>query len=579
MKVRWKNVIIAAAVIVFAAALFFTVYSQLTKKSITDIYIDAESKKFNETAGNIESYYTDFINKQKPYLESANSSRTEFTVDIDGGAESFGLDETISEILGKTKLIVETKRQPERDISVTEANLLLERAPFINAQLFSDRDTIWAAIPDLMPDRYFSVQRDKLDGFYDRFSIPVKPLKIISGSEIASNISFGAEAFRESARKLGDIYAGYLTDETVIDNGSVTVQIDGQPIEGREILILLDEEKATVLLEELLTAISDDDVLLQYTYGNFANISELLDDAGIFRLLGFMDETGAMTLSDYEREILNRLNVTRDIEGFKDRLKIKAASYRLKDGLKMKVVLDKNGDIFYRETHLDFLDAAGSGSFAADIVTGSGSSSPDGPNHRLASVTVAQYGAGGADAVGRITELSVASSIKKPKGSQAEGNLDIIYAVTPDGGVRSETNMVIDFSGRTDDKTMKRTNSVKLRAGITGDTGEGSINADIESSSWENRKLNKSNSSMEIKLAADLPFLGIENFSAAIGIADEGTFAIEDFSLPEFDQEVVTDLYTASDAEINKLEMEIMASFGAFYLNNRYIFDALLGWG
>jgi len=29
---------------------------------------------------------------------------------------------------------------------------------------------------------------------------------------------------------------------------------------------------------------------------------------------------------------------------------------------------------------------------------------------------------------------------------------------------------------------------------------------------------------------------------------------------------------------MDRLEMEIMASFGTFYLNNKHIFDALLGW-
>ena len=77
---------------------------------------------------------------------------------------------------------------------------------------------------------------------------------------------------------------------------------------------------------------------------------------------------------------------------------------------------------------------------------------------------------------------------------------------------------------------------------------------------------------------ADLPFLGISGFSAAMDIADEDVFGIEEFSLPDFGESAVMDLYAASDEDIDMLEIEIMASFGTFYLENRYIFDALLGW-
>ena len=54
----------------------------------------------------------------------------------------------------------------------------------------------------------------------------------------------------------------------------------------------------------MLTAIADDDALLEYTYGSLANISELLDDAGLFRLFSFMGETETVELSDYERKYL-----------------------------------------------------------------------------------------------------------------------------------------------------------------------------------------------------------------------------------------------------------------------------------
>lgn len=575
MIARTRKMILAAAIIVFVAAVIYCIWLVQTRKSTAELYLEAEKKGFAKFVGNIEEKYASLKNKYQPYMEQAYSSRTELSLKVPGGLESFGFSDadTVRDILDKTKLIVKTRNDPVKGISDTEANLLLERAPFLNARLYSDPRTIWLSIPDFLPDRYFSVQRSDLEGLYDRFSIPVKPLKLISGKEIAASLSFDGRSIRESADKLADIWAGYLTDDTVIDNGTENVKFgaDGQETEGSEVLIKLDEEKATSLLKELLTAVADDDVLLAYTYGNFANLSELADDAGLFRLFRYLDETGAATLSDYEREILAKLNVRKDIEGFRESLKKTAQSYRLRNGIEMRVVLDKEGDIIYRAVSLDFISNTGGKSFRADISTTGGDT-----GSRLFELILAEYDMGSMSDIKRLTELDVDSRLNETKDSQKEGEINIRYVIT-EGSEKTGIDIGIDVSDKTDNQTMKRIRSINAEADISG-VIEGRINAAVGNTSWSNKKLNKTNSTTEIDVDADLPFLGINGLSAAMSIAGEDVFGIDDFSLPDFDSAAVMDLYAASDEDMDKLEMEIMASFGTFYLNNKYIFDALLGW-
>lgn len=592
MSTRTKRIILIAAVLVFVAALIYSVWSVLTRKNTVELYLEAEKRKFGEFADNIEKQYASLKSKYQPYMEQAYSSRTELSLKVPGGLESFGLGDAgvIEDILGKTKLIVKTKSDPVKGISATDADLLLEKAPFLKARLYSDPQTIWLSVPDFLPDRYFSVQRKDLVALYDRFSIPVKPQRLISGREIAANLSFEGKAFRESADKLAKIWSGFLTDETVIDNGARIDNIGGTEIEGRGILVTLDEEKATSLLKDILTAIADDDALLEYTYGNLANISELLDDAGLFRLFGYMDETETVVLSDYEREILSKLNIRKDIEGFRQGLKKAAETYRLRDGFKMHVMLDNSGNIVSRKVSLDFLDttggasgsgtggtagggtggAGGGGSFKADISTGEGAA-----GHKFARLTLTEYGPDSADNVKRVTELSVDSVMNEAKDSQKEGRIDIAYSIT-EGGEKTQIDIGADVSDKIDEKTMKRIISINAEAEISG-VIEGNISAVIENTSWSNKKLKKNNSTTEIKVDADLPFLGVSGFSAAMSIAGEDVFGIDAFSLPDFGEAAVMDLYAASDEDIDMLEIEIMMSFGIFYLENQYIFDALLG--
>lgn len=574
MSTRTKKLILIITVAIIIAAVVYTAWSVLTRKSTEELYLDAEKKLFGEMADNIGKQYASLKEKYKPYMEEAYSTRTELSLKIAGGLESFGFDDSgaVTGILDKSKLIVKTKTHPVKGISITEADLLLERAPFLNARLFSDPQTIWLSVPDFLPDRYFSVKRDDLEGLYDKFSIPVKPLKLISGRELAANLSFELSTFRNSAEKLADIYSGYLQGGAVADNGQKTINFGGGMAGGREVLVRLDEENATSLLRELLTAIANDDGLLLYTYGNFASISGLLDDAGLFRLFGFMDETGAMVLSDYEREILKKLNTGGDMEEFRGNLLKAAASYRLRDGIKMSVLLDKSGNIVYREVSLDFLNTEGGASFRADIAMGNGTA-----GYKHVGIAFREYDPGSAEEIRRTTELSIRSAVEESESSQKEGRIDIDYAIT-EGSERSEIDIGIDISDRTDEKTLKRLSNIKLEADISGDVGEGNIIAVIDNASWSNRKLNKSNRTTEITLDADLPFLGISGFSATMSIAVEDSFGIEDFSLPDPDESAVMDLYTASGEDLDKLEKDIMASFGSFYLNNKYIFDALLGW-
>lgn len=574
MSSRTKKLILIITVAIIIAAVVYTAWSVLTRKSTEELYLDAEKKLFGEMADNIGKQYASLKEKYKPYMEEAYSTRTELSLKIAGGLESFGFDDSgaVTGILDKSKLIVKTKTHPVKGISITEADLLLERAPFLNARLFSDPQTIWLSVPDFLPDRYFSVKRDDLEGLYDKFSIPVKPLKLISGRELAANLSFELSTFRNSAEKLADIYSGYLQGGAVADNGQKTINFGGGMAGGREVLVRLDEENATSLLRELLTAIANDDGLLLYTYGNFASISGLLDDAGLFRLFGFMDETGAMVLSDYEREILKKLNTGGDMEEFRGNLLKAAASYRLRDGIKMSVLLDKSGNIVYREVSLDFLNTEGGASFRTDIAMGNGTA-----GYKHVGIAFREYDPGSAEEIRRTTELSIRSAVEESESSQKEGRIDIDYAIT-EGSERSEIDIGIDISDRTDEKTLKRLSNIRLEADISGDVGEGNIIAVIDNASWSNRKLNKSNRTTEITLDADLPFLGISGFSATMSIAVEDSFGIEDFSLPDPDESAVMDLYTASGEDLDKLEKDIMASFGSFYLNNKYIFDALLGW-
>jgi|LSQX01.3.fsa_nt_gb hypothetical protein len=580
-KINVRKTIIILLIIVFVASLAYIVYSTLTKKSTTELYLEAESKNFDNIIMMIDDYYTDLMDKQKPYMESASRSRTEFTAQIGGGTELFGFELTgqIPELLNKTKLIVDTRRQPQDEIAVTKVDLMLERAPFLNAELFVNNKILWFAVPDIMPDRYISVERERLNDVYDRFSIPVKPLEQVTGKRIAESLVFDKEPLQASMKKVGSIFTKYLTDETVIYNGKHEYKIDGATIEGDEMNIFLNEGEASSFFKELLTTISEDEVLSKHIYGSYANTSTLLDNAGLFQLLAYLDETGAMGLNDDERGIVDVLGTGKDIDRFNSRLREFAADYRLKDGVIMKVVIDKAGNILQREIMLDLNSSKGAASFKVDLYTGSSNLEFNDARNRSISIAVVEYYDGAQNgSAGKTMELSVVPMFEGTGKSGADtGKVGIMYAVTGANKIRNQMDIDLEVSERIDQATQKINKKISFEARISGETGDGSMDGLLDSVSWSNKKLNTSNYTTGITFNADLPFLGINDFSAQLNIANEDSLGIDNFSLPDMRREVVTDLYIASDKELEDLETEVMLSFGSFYLNNKYIFDALLG--
>lgn len=589
MDLKKKNIIIIAAGLLLAGVIAYIAVRTLGTPAAAGLYYKAESRNFERIAHWMEQQHDAFTESQKPYMDKNHRLRTELTASVGSGGKAFGLaaDGRMMELIEKCKLVADTRRQPQTGVSQTDLSLLLQKVPFIDAKIHSDKETIYFTVPVLMPGKYFSADIGRLDEVYDKFSIPIKPKKLVNSADIAGNIEFKAETFRNSAGKLGDIVKKYVTADKVKYGQDKDVTVSGQAFRGREVLVSLDEEAATAMLHELADVISQDDALLSYTYGNFTRLSTLADDAGLFGFLSFMDETGAAAMNKFEEELLKGLNVREDRERFSKSLKETIGGYRLKNGLQMALVIDRDENILERKLSLDVQSISGDKGFVLDIGTGSTNNSFDDPRNRYADVVItakpaadasqadaAEEGGNGADGV---TELHIRPEFTKTGVQGGKGSLDISLAFTPQGGAGTGIDVKLDITGGRDELTLKKNTSVKFQANITGETGDGTLEGEWSESAWENKKFDSRNSTAELSFSADLPFLGISNFSGVLNIASEDRFGTEPVTLPDISQSEVTALDDVTKSDIDRIEMEILASFGTFYLSNKAIFDAFLG--
>ena len=584
LRKNTKRLYISIVVLV-AILIVFLVIKLLLPKNAVDFYINAEKRNLDRIIQWADERYTGFIKRQMPYMEETHRRRVEITANLESGGEAFGLGQTdqLSGILKKCKLIVDTKKQPQEGNSLSNLSLLVERAPFIDAELFSDKRALYATVPVLTPGKYFSARLDQLDEVYDKYSIPIKPKKLVSAVEIAQALEFDGAVIRNSIEKLSNIAAKYLTKNTVKYGGNREILISGEKLNGREVLVSLDEALATALLYELADSIVDDGALIRYTYGNYANLSSLANDMGLFRLFEYMDETGTVLLNESEKALVDSLSKEKHVEDLERAFKETIRKYIIKDGFNMTLLIDNDGNILLRNVILELVNEEDNNSLILDIGTGSSSTVFEDARNRALNLVLTEktadsnMGNGNNGETMKVRELHILPVFEKVKGAGTKGSVAIEYAYSSPGEERVGFDLDIDISSVQDELTLKWNKKIGFDARVFMDTGVGNLQGELINSTWENNKLKSRNSTSEIRINVDMPFIGVHDFSVGINLAGEDRFAIEPFTLPDVQSSAVTDLNEATQEDLDKIKTEIMASFGSFYFSNKPLFDAFLG--
>lgn len=589
-----KKIILIAVVLPLVAAGVFAAVKLLWREDAREFYFRAESSNFKKVSQWLNQNYTLLQETQKPYKTTPYKRRLELTADVSAGGKPFGMEnaDRLYDLIKRSKLVVDTQRQPLEDTAVSNVTLLVERVPFIDTTAFTKAGTLYFTIPVLMPGRYFSATINRIDEVYDRFSLPIRPKRLVNVADIAQALKFDEPSFDESAKELGNVFSGLIGKESVKFGGTKELTISGRIYKGREVLVSLDKAAAAELIGGLFSSASAGDALIAFTYGNFADLSAMFDDAGLFRLSEYLDQTGTVILNDSEKKFAEMLNVRKNTEAFRNALKNAFERYTVKNGLEMAVVIDNAGNILDRKLTVYLAAKDGTEDIKADVHTGSSNDVFDDLRNRFITVTLTQNTAGG----NTVKEFSMLPAFDKSKGANTKGKIAFSYALTSSDSARSGTEINLNFAGTTDAQTLKRSDVIGFEVKLYGSAGSmgeqlaqptaspgtalrtaGSIDGELNKISWSNKKLNTKSQTVKLSIKADLPTFGIKNLSAVINLAGEDKLGIKPIVLPDVQQDKITDLNAASDAELGRVEQEILASFGTFYFTNKPVFDAILG--
>ncbi len=562
---------IAAAVVLILAA---AAYMLFPGKSARDFYLKAEGRNFKIYSDMIKKTYKDFKEAQQPYLSANYKVRTEISADIkqkDAPPAVSG----IYDVLGKCKLVADYQCNPVEKTSLTGLSLLLEKSPFVDAEIISRDKQLYFTVPVFTPGRYFGVDTERLDEVYDRFKAPVKPLRVPNPTDAANAVEFDSEEFERLASDYGKYISEHLKDKDVKYGKTVDLTISGEKTGGREVFVSLGKEDSLALLKGLAAKAGSDDAFVKLTYGNYADVSGVVDAMGIFQLINYLDRTKTLALNEEGRSLLKAFDITKDLDGFKQDLSKLFDSFNMTDGLKMTLIIDKAGNILDRTVTAKLKDTAGA-EHEINIHTGTNSVKYNDYRNRYLKADIYTRTAGGE--THRYFGINPAVT-PSSKDGDVKGRLDFYWGIDVKNGIYSLISAKLDIDTATDPLTLKKNSLIKY-AVEQQNTKEGTpdkISGEINTVSWKNNKMKTRNKTTDITFNAELPNFGITGFSAGLKLAREDRLELEPFTLPEVPSGSLVDLNTATDEELQKVQNEILASFGTFYMTNKPIIDAVMG--
>lgn len=578
---RFKNkkVILVFISVLVVLILASTVYLVLSKKSAKQFYLESEGRNFRQYAEQIKKAYKDFYTTQEPYMNSINKRRVEITADLESASDKpFGISNAkgIFDVIEKSKLVIDTKNNQKMKSSVTKASLLLDKSPLMDAEIFTKDRQLAFTVPVLTPDMYFTVNLDKLDDVYKRFNIPLRPKEFISSPDIASRIKFSDPELDNVIKDYGPFISGLIDEKDVKYGKNVVLKVGDRERRGREVTVTLGGEKTKSLLKALADKAASDDVLLKLTYGNFADVAHLFDEAGFFQLFDTLEKWGYLSLNENIKAPLDSLNVKKDMEEFKSTFKNAFSRMSYPEGLKMTVVVDKSGNILDRKLDIPGLQDDSGRKFSIDVHSGKNDTSIINFKNSFFNLGITKIGPEGE----KLRQVYGISShiLLQPENGDEKGKIEFKYEKSRGESVEFAFGGKLDIDRSTDKLTLKKNNSIKYNFEILGDKPDiiDRVKGEVLMSTARNNKLKTRNTNTVVTVNVSMPSFDLKDTTLKISLAAEDKFEIEDFNLPDIQNARTVDLNNISDTELQKVEEEIMKSFGTFYFNNKSIIDAFM---
>ncbi len=576
MKIVLNKKIAAAGIcILIAAILVLAACFLLIKPSARDFYLRAEGKNIKNYAQQLKDAYKDFYKDNKPFMDSSYKSRYEVSTDIVSSDDRFfGVENSkaIMDILRKCNLIIDYQNNPKTHESITNAGIMLEKAPLVDAGIITRNGQVAVTVPVLLPDKYFTFSSENLDKIYDKLNIPVRPKTLLKSADIASSLKFSDKKLDDVIKNYSDYFSSMIDKNEVKYGSKKTVKTESKDFEGTEVVITLDKTKAEKLFKGIMEKAANDDTLIKLTFGNYDMITALFEKAGIFQAINEFYKGGFLSLDGDFKTILAQMSGKKDINSIKTSLKQLAAGASFPDGLKMTLVIDGSGNILSRRLNTIIKTSEGQ-SFTYNIYTGSNDIKNKSFDNMICDLSVEEQNKDG-EKILRSIKIDNSGTVDKNKLTAAKNSIK--YQRQRNGKEEFSAGIYLDKKFKTDSKIQGGTDNIKyevtINYALSGKTD--TIQGDLNTSYSSNDKKKTRSSKTNITINAKMPSINLPDSSIKLGLTTEDRFNVS-FNLPKVEASDSINLDNITDAQVEGIKKEMLKSLGQFYADNQPLVNAV----
>lgn len=564
-KKNKKTIIVLVSVILIAflaGGLYFTVL----KKSARQFYISSEAKNIKNTCEEVIELYNRIMLDQEPYLNSRHTTRTELSARIEadeGLVGSFLPFPGVVDIIENSKLVINTASDPEKDVSTSSLDLLVQKIPFLNISSYTDGNSLGFSIPGLIPEKHFIARKNSVYDAFKKMNLVPVPVNTLKGQDLLNTLFFNSRDFSNTLNDYWSLIASFIEEEDVRYGENVTISIDGREIRGKEVIVAFNSTKTEELLNAVVDKMASDQTLRQLTLDNYINMIGLFKQIGILQLIDYSQDTGKMNLNNDINAFLDGIENEKSADQLIDRLKSFVKDNEFPEGFGMELVIEKDGDILDRKASLSCRDKNGINR-QVNIHTGCNVTEGINLKNRYINLQHVQLDPAGGE---MWKSFTIDPDIRKiSENSGEKGTVEIAYKRGRDKTTEFAFICGLDIEKSKDKAAFKDYSSIKYNIEFQGldPSVKDRFTGELKTESWSNDKQKTRNSITGFTIDFDLPSMGVADIGLVLDIRTEDRFETEEVTLPEVRQEDIIDLDNASGSELEQIKNEALFAFSGF---------------
>lgn len=557
-----KKIVLFVGIIVLLIATTLTVFASTSNifKSPKQIYLNAESKNFKELVANLKDEGS-YIDNVKKMMEQTHQTENEFSVSLDLNYPAVDLA-PVTQVLNNSKLVINTKSNPEKDQKLVNADILINNNKLIDVMAALENNVFTLSVPVLL-DKYIVADFNQTEkilenlGFSGDFSGFSSVANMITPQDLLDVLSSDNNQFNSILKDYSKVLKNSIDKEQVSIEKNVEFKVGEFDLKCNKLTITFGESDIQRMIINLVDATAESDELYELFKDTIKNIYELFEDnPELSSELKDFEEIEDKFSQEKFKEEMNKLKVELE-KAFED--------FVLPEDISMSIYTNKK-EIVGRTINAKFASVGINQIIGFDV---NYSGVTEYKNRNIKDLEV-KLSSGNSSNASEVTFAYILDGNINKETESGKKNFSIAFGST--GFSTKILKLDADYNIISDSKSnsVETSHDYNMSAGLPSII---SINAsgNTKINTWEKTKEKQFGRDIDFNTTLSIPdtafFEGV-SLSLGLNAKNKNTFDI-DFDLPSFDSSNSIELVNVTEDELMQVMAEIEASFTNFLEENQ----------